>query len=64
MAELEKEGRLEFHTQGQFLESLGTVVRAGQHVLVIGDITISNLIASDVSQKGVMIFFFQHIVVT
>ncbi|KAK8384851.1 hypothetical protein O3P69_014425 [Scylla paramamosain] len=46
VAELEQKGRLEFHTQSQFLESLSTLVRVGHHVLVIGDITIKSLVAS------------------
>ncbi|MPC16864.1 Glutamate receptor 2 [Portunus trituberculatus] len=52
VADLEKEGRLKFHTQAQFLRSLDTLVRAGDHVLVDIEITIRNLIALDVSRKG------------
>ncbi|XP_063885594.1 glutamate receptor-like [Scylla paramamosain] len=52
VAELEQKGRLEFHTQSQFLESLSTLVRVGHHVLVIGDITIKSLVASYVSHTG------------
>ncbi|KAK8384814.1 hypothetical protein O3P69_014397 [Scylla paramamosain] len=52
VANLEEEGRLKFHTQAQFPTSLDTLVRAGDHVLVDIEITIRNLIALDVSQKG------------
>ncbi|MPC81753.1 hypothetical protein E2C01_076386 [Portunus trituberculatus] len=41
LAELEQKGRLEFHTQSQFLATLSTLVKIGRHILVIGDITIS-----------------------
>ena len=65
VAELEQKGRLEFHTQSQFLESLSSLVRIGHHVLVIGDITIRSLVASYVSHTGksslLNIFFFKYI---
>lgn len=52
MAELEQKGRLLFHTQAQFLDSLDTLVRAGDHVLIDVEVSLRNLMALDVSQKG------------
>ncbi|KAK8384859.1 hypothetical protein O3P69_014427 [Scylla paramamosain] len=52
VADLEKEGRLAFHTQGQLVKTFDTLVRTEDHVLVEVDITIWNLLAMDFSQKG------------
>ncbi|KAK8384650.1 hypothetical protein O3P69_014312 [Scylla paramamosain] len=52
VADLEKKGRLKFNTQTQFSNSLDTLVRAGDHVLVEIDTTVKNLMALDVSKKG------------
>ncbi|XP_063885587.1 ionotropic receptor 93a-like [Scylla paramamosain] len=52
VADLENEGRLMFHTQAQFQESLDTLVRAGSHVLVDMGNNIRGLVASDVSKSG------------
>lgn len=57
VAELEQEGRLLFHTQAQFSESLDTLVRAGHHVLVDIEITLRNLLAIDVSHRGTCDFY-------
>ena len=51
---LEEEGRLEFHTQTQYLKSLNTLVRGGHHVVVDVDINLRSLIALDFSRKGIM----------
>ncbi|XP_045124131.1 ionotropic receptor 93a-like [Portunus trituberculatus] len=52
VADLEKEGRLKFHTQAQYLTSLDTLVREGDHALVDAAISLRSLIALDFSQKG------------
>ncbi|KAK8384876.1 hypothetical protein O3P69_014443 [Scylla paramamosain] len=52
VAGLEKEGRLEFHTQARYKESLDTLVRAGGHVLVDAGNSLKKLVASDFSNKG------------
>ncbi|KAK8384833.1 hypothetical protein O3P69_014414 [Scylla paramamosain] len=52
VAELEKKGRLKFHTQAQYLTSLDKLVRAGDHALVDAAISLRSLIALDFSQKG------------
>ncbi|XP_063884886.1 probable glutamate receptor [Scylla paramamosain] len=57
VADLEKEGRLAFHTQGQLVKTFDTLVRTEDHVLVEVDITIWNLLAMDFSQKGLCDFY-------
>ena len=52
VAALENEGRLMFHTQAQFHESLDTLVRRGRHVLVDMENNIRGLVASDVSKNS------------
>ncbi|XP_063885575.1 glutamate receptor ionotropic, delta-2-like [Scylla paramamosain] len=52
VAGLEKEGRLEFHTQARYKESLDTLVRTGGHVLVDAGNSLKKLVASDFSNKG------------
>ncbi|XP_045124003.1 uncharacterized protein LOC123511959 [Portunus trituberculatus] len=52
VADLENEGRLMFHTQAQFQESLDTLVRTGRHVLVDMENNIRGLVASDVSKRS------------
>ncbi|XP_063885570.1 probable glutamate receptor isoform X2 [Scylla paramamosain] len=52
VAGLEKEGRLEFHTQVRFKEILDTLVRAGGHVLADAGNSLTKLIGSDFSNKG------------
>ena len=61
VADLEEEGRLQFHTQAQFQTSLDTLVRAGDHVLIDMENNIRGLVALDVSKKGtfpIPYFFF------
>lgn len=52
MAKLEKVGRLKFHTQAMFQESVDTFVRAAGHVLVDFDLALKSLIALDFSRTG------------
>ncbi|XP_063884890.1 glutamate receptor ionotropic, delta-2-like isoform X2 [Scylla paramamosain] len=52
VADMEKKGRLKFHTQTQFSKSLDTLVRAGDHVLVEIYSTVKTLMALDFSKKG------------
>ncbi|KAK8384771.1 hypothetical protein O3P69_014372 [Scylla paramamosain] len=52
VAGLEKEGRLEFHTQVRFKEILDTLVRAGGHVLADAGNSLTKLIGSDFSNKA------------
>ncbi|KAK8384549.1 hypothetical protein O3P69_014255 [Scylla paramamosain] len=51
VAGLEKEGRLEFHRQAHYMESLDTLVRVGGHVLVDTENSLKKLIASDFTNK-------------
>ncbi|MPC18113.1 Glutamate receptor [Portunus trituberculatus] len=52
VAMLEKEDRLKFRTQGEFPESLRTLVRPGHHILVDAGVTVRNLIAQQFSLTG------------
>ncbi|KAK8385027.1 hypothetical protein O3P69_014533 [Scylla paramamosain] len=52
VAMLEKEGRLKFRTQGEFPESLRTLVRPGHHILIDAGVTVRNLIAQQFSMTG------------
>ncbi|XP_063885580.1 glutamate receptor 1-like [Scylla paramamosain] len=52
VAGLEKEGRLEFHTQARYKESLDTLVRAGGHVLLDAESSLKTLVTSDFTEKG------------
>ena len=52
VALLEKENRLKFHTQGEFPESLRTLVRPGHHILIDAGVTVRNLIAQQFSMTG------------
>lgn len=52
VAEMEGEGRLEFHTQQEMKEGLDTLVRTGSHVLIDVDVSLKSRIALDFSQKG------------
>ena len=52
VAELEKEGRLEFHTLPQMKESMNTLVRSGHHVIIDTDVSLKNRIGYDFSEKG------------
>ncbi|XP_050713863.1 probable glutamate receptor [Eriocheir sinensis] len=57
VAELEKESRLMFRTQGEFPESLRTLVRPGHHILIDAGVTVRNLIAQQFSMTGQCDFF-------
>ncbi|XP_071535588.1 probable glutamate receptor [Panulirus ornatus] len=52
VADLESEGRVTFHTQAQFRESIDTLVRRGDHILVDVGVTQRNLIVQDFSRTG------------
>ncbi|XP_071535589.1 uncharacterized protein [Panulirus ornatus] len=52
VADLESEGRVTFRTQAQFQESIDTLVRRGDHILVEPGITLRNLIIQDFSRTG------------
>ena len=71
LARLEEEDRVKFHAQKQYLESLGTLVKGGHHVLVDVDINLRTLIALDFSKKGIssilllsIILFYFIIIIT
>ncbi|XP_063885564.1 probable glutamate receptor isoform X1 [Scylla paramamosain] len=57
VASLEDKGRLEFHTQSQYLKSLDNLVRRGHHVLVDVDLNLRSLIALDFSREGQCDFY-------
>ncbi|XP_063884792.1 glutamate receptor ionotropic, delta-1-like [Scylla paramamosain] len=57
VASLEGKGRLEFHTQSQYLKSLDNLVRRGHHVLVDVDVNLKSLIGLDFSQEGQCDFY-------
>ncbi|XP_045124016.1 glutamate receptor ionotropic, delta-2-like [Portunus trituberculatus] len=57
VASLEDEGRLEFHTQSQYLKSLDNLVRRGHHVLVDVDLNLKSLIGLDFSREGQCDFY-------
>lgn len=58
VARLEDKGRLEFHTQSQYLKSLDNLVRRGHHVLVDVDVNLKSLIGLDFSREGIAFIIF------
>lgn len=52
VVELERVGRLKFHTQAEYVRSFDTLVGAGKHVLVDPAINLRSLVALDFSKKG------------
>ncbi|XP_071535592.1 LOW QUALITY PROTEIN: uncharacterized protein [Panulirus ornatus] len=52
IADLQSKGRVKFHTQAQFQESVDLLVRRGDHILVDISGTQRNLVAEDFSRTG------------